>query len=80
MTLKKIWLNGPPNHFLIPEFDFFFEELWDAVGFDFFSEVFKAGDVSERRRPTNVVTKSTNADYQDKGENHFILVLCLYIC
>ena len=99
MTLKKIWLIRPPDHFLIPEFDFFFEELWDAVGFDFrfvfiepfgrprlacgfdfFGEVFTANDVPERRRPTSVETKAINVDHQDKGENHFILVLCLYLC
>ena len=46
-----------------------------ACGFDFFGEVFTAGDVSERRRPTSVVTKPINVDHQDKGENHFILML-----
>ena len=77
MTLKKIWLNGPPNHFLIQEFDFFFEELWDAVGFDFFSEVFKAGDVSERRCPTSVLSHPVNADHQEKCKEHFNLTLPL---
>ena len=35
MTLKKIWLNGPLNLFLILEFSIFGEEPRDAVSFDF---------------------------------------------
>ena len=34
-TLMKRWLDSPYNHFSVPEFGFFFEELWDAVGLDF---------------------------------------------
>ncbi|MDA9989555.1 hypothetical protein N9E48_01930 [Paracoccaceae bacterium] len=41
-----------------------------ACGFDFFGEVFTAGDVSERRRPTNVVTKIINVDHQDKSMSY----------
>ena len=44
-----------------------------ACGFDFFGEVFTAGNVSERCRPTSVMSQPINVDHQNENENpiHF---------
>ena len=44
-----------------------------ACGFDFFGEVFTAGNVSERCCPTSVMSQPINVDHQNENENpiHF---------
>ena len=51
-----------------------------SCGFDFFGEVFTAGNVSERCRPTSVMSQPINVDHQNENENQFILTLRLCLC
>ena len=51
-----------------------------ACGFDFFGEVFTAGNVSERCRPTSVMSQPINVDHQNENKDQFILTLRLCLC
>ena len=51
-----------------------------ACGFYFFGELFTAGNVSERCRPTSVMSQPINVDHQNENENQFILTLRLCLC